>query len=360
MRKSVLLSFVLILIFSTAIQGTTRYIKVDGSGDQSTIQAGIDASSTGDTVLVGPGTFTGTGNRDINFSGKAIVVMSEMGTDSTIIDCQGSFGDEHRGFNFTSGEDSLSVLQGFTIMNGYYDNGGGIHCVDSSPTIHENVITSCYNGGIYCNRTFTIIKNNLIYDNSAGFGGGIYCLEDTSAITGNEILNNWSNDGGGIWCSSSLIDITGNVIKNNNDPLSSAGGGIYLGSGTYSVISNRIEDNQGIVGIGIYCTNSDVIIRYDTLQDNRHYPQSGGPGGGIYCYGGNCIIEHNIITGNSGGNGGGISLSSPDTAKVRYNQIIGNDAIRMGPCKLFESRERSLSSNSELYNPTQGIAGCPS
>ena len=61
--------------------------------EYATIQAAINASSNGDVVIIAPGTYTGDGNRDIDFLGKAITVRSTDPDDpsvvaATVIDCQ--------------------------------------------------------------------------------------------------------------------------------------------------------------------------------------------------------------------------------------------------------------------------------
>jgi predicted outer membrane repeat protein len=129
---------------------TTYYIKPDGTGSFPNIQAGIDAALPGDIVELADGTFTGAGNRDIGFLGKAITVRSRSGNPETcIIDCQ----EAGRAFNFYDGEGPSSRLEGITITHGLQLSGSG--------------------GAIACGTAPTLA--HLIFkDNEATSGGAIY------------------------------------------------------------------------------------------------------------------------------------------------------------------------------------------
>ena len=104
--------------------------------DQLTIQDGIDAANNGDVVLVNDGIFKGYGNKNLDFGGKQLTVKSVNGPEKTTIDCE----QEGRGFYFHNEEGANSVVDGFTIINGYSDRGGAIHTSYSSPTIRNCII----------------------------------------------------------------------------------------------------------------------------------------------------------------------------------------------------------------------------
>src|SRR5687768_1947272 len=209
------------LVAATDARPTTWNVPADAA----TLQAGIALGAPGDTIEVDPGTYSGPGNRDVDFGGKALVLRSVAGAAVTILDCQAS----GRGLVFQAGEGNAAVVEGFTITNGRVARGGAIFCSGAAPTIRDCVLIANRadetGGGISCmfgafprlercrfeaNTAFfsggamslinasAAITDCLVTGNSAGIlGGGIYCREASPTITGTLVVDNQSNGAGG-------------------------------------------------------------------------------------------------------------------------------------------------------------------
>ena len=293
--------------------------------DQPTIQAGINAASNGDTVLVAPGTYT----ENIDFKGKAITVRSSGGAKVTIIDG----GNLAPVATFASGETLQSVLMGFTIQNGTstfnsgYD-GGGIIVSGASPTIKNNVIqnnTACDGGGgIATGFASPLIQSNTIRNNSqsgctGGIGGGGISVRGASSvqIIGNTIENNsWSSsDGGGIalFAAGSTF-IENNVILGNSS--GGNGGGISMlndASGTL-IVQNLIFGNNAFGGSGVYWSNPPAALINNTIADG---PSSSGSTVQADDFATPITVANNVIVASKGATNAlfctSANISSPQT-----------------------------------------------
>jgi predicted outer membrane repeat protein len=251
-----------------------------------TIQAGIDSAACGDTVLVYDGTYSGPGNRDIDFHGKAIVVRATNPGDYTsIIDCGGSRSEYHRAFHFHSGEDSTSVLQGFMIINGLVDGYGGAVLCDSasSPFIHNMVLSG----------------------NSADHGGGIACRDHSSPRLGAIQFSNNSTGSGGY------------------------GGGLHCANGSApSVLDLSFMDNSADFGGGMCCIDGGCDAFLNRVLFARN---SAGRGGAIYCVGSSPIVTETTLYGNSAEYGSGFASDLSGSHVVAERTIIsfgsGGEAV---------------------------------
>jgi parallel beta-helix repeat protein len=239
------------------------------SGSQyETIQQAINDANDYDIIVVTIGAHTGTGNKNIDFGGKAISLRSINPNDpdiiaSTIIDCQGS----GRGFRFHSGEDTNSIVNGLTITNGgnTYE-GGAIHCFGSSPAITNCIIrdniTNDHGAGIYCGyNSNPIITNCFINSNtftSSGYGGGIYCYKSSPTITNCIITNNSAvghgRHGGGICCWGDQ-EAGGNALVANcivsGNSAGHRGGGLYAYWSSPTFVNCTVIGNMALEGGGI-------------------------------------------------------------------------------------------------------------
>ena len=313
------------------------------------IQDAIDNSWPGSVIRVADGVYTGEGNRDIDFLGKAITVRSENGPENCMIDCQGNVDDPHRGFHFKNFEDINSVIDGFTITNGfgptdYWDGfeyrkaGGGIYCEYSSPTITNCIIrgnktshslgqADGVGGGICCDNSSSTISNCIIIGNTSGYagGGGVFGYKANVSIMDCEISGNYGGNGCGVYfdsgcggCNCTPI-IERCIISNNQESGGGSRGSLYFESGMAPEINNcLITGNMAYPG-GICCWDGggNATIRNCTIVNNYQATW----GGAIY-WDGPATVTNCICSGNHWSSGGLREIHGNLT--VNYTNIQDN------------------------------------
>ena len=245
-------------------------------GDYPSIKEAVIAALDGDEIIVADGIYTGPANRNIDYFDKPITVRSANGPDNCVIDCESS----GRGFWFHSGETAMSILDGFTIKNGFVGNLG-------------------FGAGIFCDFSGPTIRNCILSSNVAGVSGGGMVISNSS----NPVITNCTfdqnsagtSDGGAIWCIGSVptfIDctFTGNIASDN-------GGAIYMADALPNPILTGCTFilNGAANGGGIYLDNSNAQIDDCLLMFNG---VSGGGGGMVNFDGSNSTVSNSTFASN--------------------------------------------------------------
>jgi hypothetical protein len=187
-----------------------------------------------------------------------------------------------------SGTDATAILDGFTITGGNADgeesyyNGGGIYCIEGSPTM------------INC----TINRNS-----TTGNGGGMYCWQSSNLILTNcRFTDNYALDEGGAVdfykCDSQLIDCT---FENNH---------AYIGG---SCAINSVE----ISFINCAFIGNNALSEGGAISESRQ------------AYGiSNVCFENCLFAGNSSGwVGGAINFREKINGDIRNCTISNNRAL---------------------------------
>ena len=311
--------FVALIIFISAGYGSARILNVPA--EYPTIQAGIDASLNGDTVLVAPGVYAAD---TIVIQDKNILLTSAEGPANT----------EINGCVWIRGlaVDTTCILRGFRLngqgLTGWPDQL--IRIRDASPLVWGNVIENNRNdnfgAGIYARESGAVIRGNIVHGNSVcAFGGGILAQNldtthqrqvviESNVVTANAAGGCMNDEGdcGGI-CMAAPGVVRYNLIVGNSAlrlVWQAEAGGLYANAARTQVYNNTIVGNTA----------------WGSLP-SRH-----GKGGGLYTTShspdGDGFIKNNIIAFNPLGNG--VHAYVPDSASRfvwDYNLVFGNDSL---------------------------------
>ena len=322
------------VIFLTLFLGCGHSLKaqiIRIPGDRPTIQEGIGAAETGDTVLISEGTYF----EHINFHGKAITVASHFIMDG---DTSHIFHTIINGSQFTnpdtasvvtmwSGEDTTSILAGLTITGG---NGTVVDGIHHGSNEIMNSMKYRAGGGILIYNSGGKVIHNIIEENHlvAGsevrgpLGAGIFAAVNNhhSAIFHNNIIRNNSGSGNDAFCAGAAL-FGGKFLFEHNDVRNNTLNALDLSSGAGILLYYEFQEG----------TIEEAIIRNNIITGNKTYSKpSYAFGGGItvnQAYeNGQVQISNNIISDNyCEGKGGAISCWSSNV-NISENLIFDNVA----------------------------------
>ncbi len=230
--------------------------------DQPTIQAGIDAASVGDTVLVACGTYY---EHDIMMK-SGVCLTSETGEAACATIDAGELGR----VMYCADVDETASIEGFLLSNGFmHGSGGGVFCSSSSPAFR-----SCTFADNFCEGDMW----------SPARGGGMHCQDSSPVLVGCEFSNNHASNGALSCIAGSSPTLAGCTFSGNE------GSGMSCYDSSPTLASCTFSGNEGS---GMSCYDSSPTLANCTF--------SGNESSGMSCYDSSPTLANCIIAFNTGG-----------------------------------------------------------
>ncbi len=334
--------------------------------DFDTVQEAVDAANDGDLVKVATGVYTGVQARPVPpgylnppFSGLVtqVVYLSETLTirggyttdfteppdpiaNPTTLDAEGqgrvflvagTISPTIEGLHITGGD--ATGLGGYSGINWLdHDTGGGLHVINATATISDNVVfgntAGGYGsgGGLYLLNDDSSLRNNTVTTNTADslYGGGLYTLYSNATLTGNTFSGNTAGWGGAVFLEFSPATLVGNDFSGNT--CASAGGALNVHTSDAIITGNTVSGNGATYGGAMRLYDSAATLTGNIISGN----ESASYGGGLHLWISPATLSGNTISDNTaGGSGGGLELWTSN-ATITGNTIISNTAAGYG------------------------------
>jgi len=218
------------------------------AADFTTIQDAVNASSSGDTIIVYPGTYT----ENVDLNKDYLTIQSENGPEVTIV--QAANADDHV-FELTS---NYTAISGFTVKGATGSQKAGIYLYGASYcNITNNSATSNYDGISLVNSSNSQIEDCIIYANY--WWGIIISVSQNNTITNCTCHNN--NIGIELYFSPNN-KFRNNSLENNEHNL-----GFTTGVLNVSYYYQDIDTSNTINGQPIYYIVEQSDLKFDETTE---------------------------------------------------------------------------------------------
>jgi len=332
----------------------------------STIQAAVNAASSGDVIQIAAGHYVG----NVTIEGKALTLLGAAGGPNNVSEVVGV----GLGPVFTLGLGSgdsyhLIEMHNLTITQGAHQTGTGVGAgvqVRAGAYLHlfDSILTqntARFGGGLGVNTpggpqstvTRCLIDDNVaVTDNPGapdGLGGGIEVSPNSNvAVSGSTIVRNHALDGGGIFTDrGSQLTLSQSTVNDNSVAqihfskayIGGAGGGIEANSSisiTNSVIANNTaEGPEGGLGGGLFLVLGGADQITSTMVAHNaaiSQPNVAGSGGGIFTAAPSQAdtlgLDHVYVVENTSAQNGGIGgISNEGTLVLTHTTIAENTGV---------------------------------
>jgi len=342
-------------LWIAAASAASWSVEPDGSGDFPTLESAVASASSGDTLVLGAGTFS----EAIEIGEKALNIEG-VSSEETILDASGLWqvaittsGDltisglqiqnsDGPGIAATASSVSLSdvhfyqtgsdtevggavamsggdlTLQNVTIEEGTATRGMIFLSNDAWLTASDSTFfgaETSMGGAIYVSSgtseltlTSCDFSENYAVDGGDDSGGGALYLEagSTVTVTDSSFYANMTESahGSAIYMNGATLNMTGGSIELNmatNYDTAYTSGAVYASGSLLTVDGTEIKDNTGYYGGGFYLVDSTEATFADaSIEGNWGYY-----GGGVYAYHASVHDTDGIWAGNIGYSGGG-------------------------------------------------------
>jgi hypothetical protein len=299
------LYLLLLLLPATANSATLRV-----PSEYPTIQAGLDAAASGDTVLVAPGTYTDFEVRGLRtacvFLKGGVALRSESGPQVTTIDMQGQGTTQP---NVVLGQflTEEAVVQGFTITGQPFGRSGMYFNESARVTVEDCILRDMDAG-------------------PTGAGGGIQARLGDLTVIGCEFVNCHALRGGGIYQLEAVIEVLNSTFR------ACGSAAIWLfgefGGGEAHIQNCAFVENVGANGAIASSVYRDIVI--EGCHFERNVAQQ-FRGAAVGIFGGTTrIIRDSVFLNNrlevTSASGGAIAVSGGGTVYgiVERNTLYGN------------------------------------